>query len=139
MPPRVARSSVSVAAPKTAKNKSKKRQLDAYSIASHSAPDKLRIRQHRLGDSIDDSPRQKRRRLQDDDEDSEGEERVDSARQRQERNVTKRTGTGRKGGLDEEDVEFGSDSEGNEWRMGGVASGESESDLDSDEAFGESD
>lgn len=139
MPPRIARSSVATANPKNVKNKSKKRQLDAYAIASHSAPDKLRIRQHRLGETIDDEPRQKRRRLEDDDEDSEGEERIDSARRTQSRNVTKRTGTGAHGGLDEEDVEYGSDSSGHEWTAGGLASGESDEEIDSDEAFGESD
>lgn len=139
MPPRIARSSVATANPKNVKNKSKKRQLDAYAIASHSAPDKLRIRQHRLGETIDDEPRQKRRRLEDDDEDSAGEERIDSARRTQSRNVNKRTGTGAHGGLDEEDVEYGSDSSGHEWTAGGLASGESDEEIDSDEAFGESD
>jgi U3 small nucleolar RNA-associated protein 14 len=36
-------------------------------------------------------------------------------------------------------VEFGSDSDGNEWTMGGVGSEESDEEIDSDEAFGESD
>lgn len=140
MPPRIARSTAPASAPKLAKNnKSKKRQLDAFAIASHSAPEKLQIRQHRLGESFGEHPRAKRRRLQDDDEDSEGEERIDSARQKQSRNVEKRTGTGKKGGLDNEDVEFGSDSEGNEWTMGGMGSEESDEEIDSDEAFGESD
>lgn len=141
MPPRVARASTSAAAPKTAKNKNRKRNLDAYAIASHSAPEKLRIRQHRLGETIDDNPRQKRRRLQDDDEDSEGEERIDSARKRQERNVNKRTGTGVNGGLGgaNKDAEEGSDSSGNEWTMGGLAEDDDDSELDSDEAFGSSD
>ncbi|KAM0716622.1 hypothetical protein Q7P37_008067 [Cladosporium fusiforme] len=139
MPPRIARANASSSAPKNAKNKSKKRQLDAFAIASHEAPEKLQVRQHRLGESLGEHPRAKRRRLQDDDEDSEGEERIDSARMRQERNVEKRTGTGRKGGLDTEDVEFGSDSEGNEWTMGGLGSEEEDEEIDSDEAFGESD
>lgn len=141
MGPRVARASTSAAAPKTAKNKNRKRNLDAYAIASHSAPEKLRMRQHRLGETIDDNPRQKRRRLQDDDEDSEGEEHLDSARRRQERNVTKRTGTGVNGGLGgaNEDAEEGSDSSGNEWTMGGLAEDDDDSELDSDEAFGSSD
>jgi U3 small nucleolar RNA-associated protein 14 len=139
MPPRIARSSAPASVPKSSKvNKSKKRQLDAFAIASHEAPEKLQIRQHRLGESFGEHPRAKRRRLQDDDEDSEGEERIDSARQKQSRNVEKRT-NGKKGGLDDEDVEFGSDSDGNEWTMGGVGSEESDEEIDSDEAFGESD
>ena len=139
MPPRIARSHAAASAPKASKaskiNKGKKRQLDAFAIASHEAPEKLQIRQHRLGESFGEHPRAKRRRLQDDDEDSEGEEKIDSARLKQSRNVEKRT-HGRKGGLDDEDVEFGSDSEGNEWTMGGMGSEESDEEIDSDEAFG---
>ena len=129
MPSRVARSAVSIAKPKTAKNKNRKRQLDAYSIASHSAPDTQKVRQHRLGESIGEEPRSKRRRLQDDEE----EQSVDEEHRTQSRNVTKRTGTGA------QDVEEGSDSEGNEWTLGGLAEDDEDSDLDSDEAFGESD
>lgn len=138
MPARVARSNIAAAQPKTARNKNKKRSLNAFAIASHSAPDKLRIKQHRLGESLGDEPRQKRRRLADDEEESEDEEHASSARRRQEKAVTKRTGTGARGGLDEE-AEQGSDSSGNEWTMGGMAENDGESDLDSDEAFGESD
>jgi U3 small nucleolar RNA-associated protein 14 len=142
MPPRIARSHAAASAPKASKaskiNKGKKRQLDAFAIASHEAPEKLQIRQHRLGESFGEHPRAKRRRLQDDDEDSEGEEKIDSAPLKQSRNLEKRT-HGRKGGLDDENVEFGSDSEGNEWTMGGMGSEESDEEIDSDEAFGESD
>jgi len=137
MPARVARSSVAIAKPTNARKKSQKRTLDAYSIASHSAPDTYKVRQHRLGDSVEE-PRQKRRRLQDDEEDDDDEEHASNARRLQQKTVTKRTGTGKRGGLDEETDE-GSDSEGNEWRMGGHIGDESDSDLDSDEAFGESD
>jgi U3 small nucleolar RNA-associated protein 14 len=136
MPARVARSSVSIAKPTNARKKSQKRTLDAYSIASHSAPDTYKVRQHRLGDSVGE-PRNKRRRLQDDEEDDDDEEPASNARRLQQKTVTKKT-TGSKGGLDEETDE-GSDSEGNEWRMGGHIGDESDSDLDSDEAFGESD
>lgn len=136
--PRVARSSVGSSKPQNARNKSQKRTLDAFSIASHAAPEKLRIRQHRLGVSDNDGPRQKRRRLQDDEEDDDDEEHASNARRLQSKTVEKRTGSGRRGGLDEE-VEEGSDSEGNEWTMGGMASDDSDESLDSDEAFGESD
>jgi len=132
MPPRIARSSAPSAAPKASKaNKSKKRQLDAFAIASHEVPEKLQVRQHRLGESFGEHPRAKRRRLQDEEEDSEGEE-------NQSRNVDKRK-NGKKGGMDTEDVEFGSDSDGNEWTMGGMGSDQSDEEIDSDEAFGESD
>ncbi|TIA40332.1 Utp14-domain-containing protein [Aureobasidium pullulans] len=137
MPARVARSSVAIAKPTNARKKSQKRTLDAFAIASHSAPETYKVRQHRLGDSVGE-PRQKRRRLEDDDEDDNDEEHASNARRLQQKTVTKRTGTGRRGGLDEETDE-GSDSDGNEWRMGGHIGDESDSDLDSDEAFGESD
>lgn len=137
MPARVARSSVGNAKPQSARKKSQKRTLDAFSIASHSAPEKLRIKQHRLGES-EGEPRQKRRRLQDDEEDDNDEEHSSNARRLQAKGVVKRTGGGRAGGLDDE-VDEGSDSEGNEWRMGGPIGDDSDSSLDSDEAFGESD
>jgi U3 small nucleolar RNA-associated protein 14 len=137
MPARQARSSQGHAKPTSARRKSQKRSLDAFAIASHTAPDTYKVRQHRLGDSIGE-PRSKRRRLQDDQEADDDDEPASNARRLQQKTVTKRTGTGKKGGLDEETDE-GSDSEGNEWRMGGHIGEESDSDLDSDEAFGESD
>ena len=77
--PRVARSNVSLSKPNNARKKSQKRTLDAFSIASHSAPDTIRVPQHRLGDSAGYEPRQKRRRLQDDEEDDNGEEHASNA------------------------------------------------------------
>lgn len=40
---------------------------------------------------------------------------------------------------DESDVEYGSDDEGNKWTMGGPVGDDEDSEIDSDEAFGESD
>ncbi|KAJ9630885.1 hypothetical protein H2203_001412 [Taxawa tesnikishii (nom. ined.)] len=137
MPARLARSSVSIAKPNNARKKSQKRSLEAFSIASHSAPEKLRIRQHRLGESVNDGPRQKRRRLEDDEEDDDDDEYASNSRRLQAKGVVKKTG-GPNGGLDEE-AEIESDSEGNEWTMGGPIEDEDDSELDSDEAFGESD
>ena len=125
MPSRIARSSVQITAPKNARNKNRKRNLDAYSIASHSAKEKSRIAPNRLGEYLDDAPKHKRRRAG---EDEEGEESVE------EEVPTKRRRT-----AEEEGVEHGSDSEGNEWTLGGLAEDDEDSDLDSDEAFGESD
>ncbi|KAK4891737.1 hypothetical protein LTR27_009745 [Elasticomyces elasticus] len=132
MPPRIARSSVATSAPKSAKNKSRKRNLDAYSIAAHSIKPSRRdgVPKHRLGEVEDSGPSTKRRRAADDDDDDEGESEEDVPKK-------KAKGSGMMG--DEGDVEEGEDSEGNEWTMGGLREGESESDLDSDEAFGESD
>ena len=138
MPPRVARSTVQVNKPTNARNKSHKRNLNALSIASRAEPERFRIAQHRLGESESFEPRQKRRRLQDDEEDDNDEEHASNARRLQAKTVTKRTDGARPGGLDEEE-DMGSDSEGNEWRMGGEIGEDSDSDIDSDEAFGSSD
>lgn len=132
MPPRIARSNAATAQPKTARQKNKKRSLNAFAIASHSAPDKVRIKAHRLGEVEGDEPRNKRRRLADDDEDEDDDEDPAGPSGRPERKVSKRTGI-------DDDVEMGSDSSGNEWTMGGMAEDDDDSDLDSDEAFGESD
>ncbi|KAK5174040.1 uncharacterized protein LTR77_001120 [Saxophila tyrrhenica] len=124
MPPRVARSSVQIAAPKSARNKNRKRNLDAYAIASHATKaDQPRLNSNRAGEYLDDGPKHKRRRAVEDEEGSEGsvEEDVPAGKRR------------RTADEDPEGGDEGSDSEGNEWTMGGM------SELDSDEAFGESD
>ncbi|CZS95661.1 related to large nucleolar U3 ribonucleoprotein [Rhynchosporium agropyri] len=111
--------------------KSNKRSLDAFAIASHENPDRVKVRQSRLGAQEGGSSRtnkNKRRRDEDDDEDEEDEEEEASAKKQKVK----------KGRFDELDVDEGSDSEGNEWKLGQVDS-EDDSDLDSDEAFGESD
>ncbi|KAK4554744.1 hypothetical protein LTR86_008246 [Recurvomyces mirabilis] len=136
MPPRLSRSSIAVAAPKTAKNKSKKRNLNAYSIASH-AIKPAKVAKHRLGESLDDNPRNKRRKT-DSDEEEEDEDDASEDDSAPRRKLSKGKGRDLVGG-DEDGVEEGSDSEGNEWVLGGLAEGDEDSDLDSDEAFGESD
>ncbi|KAH7419436.1 Utp14 protein-domain-containing protein [Cadophora sp. MPI-SDFR-AT-0126] len=113
-----------------AKNNSKKRSLDAFAIASHENPDRVKVRQSRLGAQEGGSSRpnkNKRRRDEDDEDDEEVEEELSAKKQKVQ-----------KGRFDELDVEEGSDSEGNEWKLGQVDS-DDDSDLDSDEAFGESD
>lgn len=126
MPPgRQSRANTAAASkPKSARQKSQKRTLDAFSIAGHDLPQKSRIARHRLGETVNDGPRQKRRRV--DEDDGEDEEEEHSSKRRH-------------GSNQDEDVEEGSDSDGNEWRMGGHISDDSDSSLDSDEAFGESD
>ena len=107
---------------------SKKRALDAFSIASHQNPDKIKIRQHRLGAS-EGGNRPRKKRVREDEEDEDEEEELQSKKQR--KGPTK-------GRFDELDVDEGSDSEGNNWKLGQVDD-DDDSDLDSDEAFGESD
>ena len=109
------------------RNNSKKRTLDAFSIASHQNPEKVKIRQHRLGASEGGSRPGKRARNEDDAEEEEAELSTKKQRKGPE-----------KGRFDELDLDEGSDSEGNEWKLGQVDS-DDDSDLDSDEAFGESD
>nr|POE74514.1 u3 small nucleolar rna-associated protein 14 [Quercus suber] len=132
MPPRIARANVSVHAPKNIRNKNRKRNLDAYSIASHSAKDKRKVPQHRLGEILDDGPRQKRRKV--DDEDEDGQDDDESAGDHAQKGPRRQRRPD-----DDGDVEEGSDSSGNEWTLGGLAENDDDSDLDSDEAFGESD
>ncbi|KAK5706236.1 hypothetical protein LTR97_001223 [Elasticomyces elasticus] len=127
MPPRIARSSIAAAAPKTAKNKSRKRNLDAYSIAAHSIKPS-HVPKHRLGEVEDSGPTTKRRRDDDDDDGDDSEEDVPKKKVK---------GSGMMG--EDDGVEEGEDSEGNEWTMGGLREGDEESDLDSEEAFGSSD
>ncbi|WPH00363.1 Hypothetical protein R9X50_00319000 [Acrodontium crateriforme] len=134
MPARVARSNTQASSSKSkSANKSRKRNLDAFSIASHlTKPDKRhKIARHRLGESLEDAPQQKRRRVDDDnDEDGDSEDEDDDEAPR------KRRPAGPDG---DNDIEQGSDSDGNEFTLGGLADGDEDSDLDSDEAFGESD
>ncbi|KAF2420278.1 Utp14-domain-containing protein [Tothia fuscella] len=126
MPPRISRSNISKDKPKSARNKSSKRSLQAFSIAeAQNGPDNLKIRKTRLGETEDDGPRQRKRARSQDAEDSED----DGAPSR--KKVTK-------GRFDELDLSEGSDSEGNRWKVGVVAE-DDDSDLDSDEAFGSSD
>ena len=131
MAPRLSRSSV----PNTSTSKSsskpkpsRKRTLDAYATASHTLPPTSRkhtVSRHRLGETEPDNSSKRKAESDDEDEDD------DEASQK--RKKPRR-------GVEDEGPEEGSDSEGNEWTLGGLRNGsESESDLDSDEAFGESD
>jgi U3 small nucleolar RNA-associated protein 14 len=137
MPPRISRAStvpktktpkprVSAKKAKSAK-KTQSRSLNAFAIASHEYPDEIKVRRNRLGES--DVGPSHRKRQRDEDEDSE-EEDEDEGRRKQKRVE--------KGRFDELDIDEGSDSEGNTWTMGHVDEDDDE-DIDSDEAFGESD
>ncbi|KAF2400692.1 Utp14-domain-containing protein [Trichodelitschia bisporula] len=137
MAPRIARSSLPSAKPAaTAKSKPtgrkrariQKRALDAFAIASAQGLDKPKVRRNRLGQAEggpSGSMRKRRRGGSDDEDEDEDEEEEVRTRPK-------------KGRFDELDVDEGSDSEGNTWTMGQVDS-EGDSDIDSDEAFGESD
>lgn len=131
MPGRIARSSVSIAKPKNARNKSRKRNLEAFSIASHDQPERFKLKRHRLGEVEDDEVGRKRQRTKNEDEDDEDED----GDLEEERSV--HMNASRKG-QDDMDLSEGSDSEGNTWKVGHVDE-DDDSDIDSDEAFGESD
>lgn len=117
---------------KKAKSKAdpKKRSRDAFAIALQQNPDKVKIRQHRLGAAEGGNRPGKRGRRPDSDDDEDEDE--DETRSKKQKKGPP------KGRFDELDQDQGSDSEGNEWRLGQVDS-DDDSDLDSDEAFGESD
>jgi U3 small nucleolar RNA-associated protein 14 len=127
MPPRISRGSIQNSKPKSSApaarrpKKSAKRALDAFAIAGHEAPERTKIARHRLGEADLSSHHKRAREEDEDDEEDEDEERK---RRKQ-----------RKG---DESPDEGSDSEGNTWTMGHVAE-DDDSDIDSDEAFGESD
>ena len=117
-----------VAAPikNTAPQKRKaKRSLNALAIAEEQIPVRSKIRQHRLGQSEIEPTKRKRN------EEGEHEERDEDLKQ------AKRRKSGDKDKFGNE-LEEGSDSSGNEWVVGQVDE-DDDSDLDSDEAMGESD
>ncbi|KAM0276375.1 hypothetical protein ACHAQH_006823 [Verticillium albo-atrum] len=119
-------------APKPHKKSSQKvraRALDAFGIASEQFPTKEK-KTPRFREINADVGRKHSREEEEDDEDEEDDD--DEGQSRRKRVKPSATPAG-----DDEEDEFGSDSEGNEWRYGVGADDDSE--LDSDEAFGESD
>ncbi|MCJ1351825.1 MAG: hypothetical protein MMC33_001809 [Icmadophila ericetorum] len=103
----------------------KKRALNALAIAEQQNPAHFKIRRNRLGQVDDSNQKRKRPTSEESSEDEEGDQ---SSSKRLRKRKKDKFG---------QDIEHGSDSEGNEWVVGDVAS--DESDLDSDEAMGESD
>ncbi|MCJ1397821.1 hypothetical protein MMC11_001017 [Xylographa trunciseda] len=107
------------------KKQKKQRSLNALAIAEQQHPGKVKVRKHRLGESEPDDVKRKRDASDNDTEEEDG------AHDR------KRPRAGEKDRFGNE-IEGGSDSEGNAWVTGQVDS-DDDSDLDSDEAMGESD
>ena len=108
------------------KKQKKERSLNALAIAEKEIPEKLRIGQHRFGE-VDQANTKRGRDEPEDESEEEG--------GRNERSKRSRIGEKDKYG---NEIEGGSDSEGGEWMTGQVGSAD-DSDLDSDEAMGESD
>ena len=123
MPGRQSTGPPSLSKPKSKRHKAK-RSLNALAIAEKQTPERKKIRQNRLGES-EEQHQAKRRH----DEDEDGESAEEEPRKRPRKAATQG---------DNRDVEMGSDSSGNEWMIGQVDE-DDDSDLDSDEAMGESD
>ncbi|TLS23909.1 hypothetical protein PpBr36_08140 [Pyricularia pennisetigena] len=106
--------------------------LDAFAIAAREVPTKSGIRGTRARD-LDFEPNQRKRGRDEEDEDDDDDDGDDD----DEDGSAERRKRAKRGGEDD-DVEYGSDSEGNEFMMGEVDE-DDDSEIDSDEAFGESD
>ncbi|KAL8305687.1 hypothetical protein RB597_003568 [Gaeumannomyces tritici] len=121
--------------PQKGKAGSRAAALDAFALAAKDIPTKSGIRGTRARD-LDFEPNQRKRprgggdRDEGDGDDDDGDDDDDD-----DDNARPRNKRARNGGDD--DDEFGSDSDGNEWRIG--VDEDDDSELDSDEAFGESD
>ncbi|KAH6894103.1 Utp14 protein-domain-containing protein [Thelonectria olida] len=113
------------AAHKKSKARSQKNALDAFGIAQENfAPKQKRTPRARELDA-----EVERKHGRDDEEEEEEEEEEEPQRKKVKR--PSRTA--------DDDPEYGSDSEGNEWRLGGLREDDEDSEIESDEAFGESD
>lgn len=118
---------------KASKNRSQKNALNAFGIAQDNfAPKEKKTPRARLLDAEIESGAAGGGGNGDDDEDEDEEFDEDEGPQRKKVKAAPRKTQGG-------DVEYGSDSEGNEWQLGGMAEDDEDSDIDSDEAFGDSD
>lgn len=114
---------------KRSKAKANSKALNAYAAAQAEVGEqqKRTPRNRQLdADLDDDAPRGKHARDDEDDEDSD----EDEGRPRKMRRGARRD--------EDKNVEYGSDSSGNSWRVNAVDP-DDDSEIDSDEAFGESD
>lgn len=110
---------------KKSKARSQKNALDAFGIAQEKfAP---RQKQTPRARELDAEIERKHGRDDDDDEDEDEEE---EEPQRKKARPSRSTG---------DDADDGSDSEGNEWRLGGLRDDDEDSEIESDDAFGDSD
>lgn len=120
------------------KTKARAHALDAFAIAAKQVdPERITRRQRHLDLDPENQPRGGKHRRDDDDEEDSEEDEDEAPRKKR----------AKQSAFDEEDDEDGgdggdgaggSDSEGNEWHVG-VNADDDDSELDSDEAFGESD
>ena len=111
---------------KSSKSRSQKNALNAFGIAQENFPtkEKKTPRFRKLDAEIE---RKHGREEEDDDEDEEDEQPL------------RKKAKGPRRPTDGDNAEYGSDSEGNEWRLGGMAEDDEDSEIESDDAFGDSD
>ncbi|CEJ91160.1 hypothetical protein VHEMI06892 [[Torrubiella] hemipterigena] len=132
MPGRQAHGRPLIAAPKARTQKKttaklQKKALDAYGIAEKQYPTK--IRKTPRARELDAEVERKHARDDEDEDDEDDEDEDGPSRKKIKRPARPAT----------DDAEFGSDSEGNEWQLGGMAEDDEDSEIESDDAFGESD
>lgn len=111
---------------KHSKARSQQNVLNAFGIAQEQFP--TREKKTPRFRELDADIERKHGRDEDDDEDEEDEE----------EQPRRKRAKGR-GPANDDDAEYGSDSEGNEWRLGGLAEDDEDSEIESDDAFGDSD
>lgn len=111
---------------KGSKARSQKNALDAFGIAQEKFPTKQRKtpRVRELEVEVE------RKHGRDDDDDDDEEEDDEEEPKRKKAKRPQAAG---------EDAEYGSDSEGNEWQLGGLKADDEDSEIESDDAFGDSD
>ncbi|KAF4831493.1 hypotheticall protein [Colletotrichum tropicale] len=111
------------------KSKAQAKALDAFTIASEQFPTKQKkTPRFREIDAQPDTGKKHRRAEEEDDDEDEDDEDEEQPRRKKAK---------ASGGGEGDDSEYGSDSEGNEWHYG--VNEDEDSELDSDEAFGDSD
>ncbi|KAF4841872.1 hypotheticall protein [Colletotrichum siamense] len=111
------------------KSKAQAKALDAFTIASEQFPTKQKkTPRFREIDVQPDTGKKHRRAEEDEDDEDEDDEDEEQPRRKKAK---------ASGGGEGDDSEYGSDSEGNEWHYG--VNEDEDSELDSDEAFGDSD
>ncbi|KAL7960070.1 Utp14 domain-containing protein [Trichoderma compactum] len=115
--------------PKKSKSRAQTNALNAFNIAQERFPtkEKKTPRARELDAEIE----KKHARDEEDEDEDDDEEEQGPKRKR----IKAPQRSAAAGG----DVEFGSDSEGNEWQLGGMAGDDEDSEIESDDAFGDSD
>lgn len=110
---------------KSSKARSQKNVLNAFGIAQNICPTKFKKtpRARELDAELD-----KKHGRDDEDEDDEDAD-AEQPRKKKARGPSRNV----------DDIEDGSDSDGNEWRLGGLREDDEDSEIESDDAFGDSD